>query len=407
MILENARIRRLLLDAAIVAPFIVILCLVLWSEPRMPVNDQVFINYELSFENYPHFGGTLSSKLLVGFVKKFAPVSAEYLDAYIRSVFGALFLIATLILGRVLGLRNRYLVLLLALLVFSRFPLIWLTTEITTGIFLLAFFAAAIALPSKVPAGVLLACCALAKPNSIALGFLLLGYLIVFEWRNRKLGLPFAAAFLGTMLILNLPGYVSRGFSEHFSLSQTEVAFGQHYGALVHAHQGDPEAPNPWNDYEYYTKTIFPGADNILEIALKHPSKYSDFVLLSTWNGIKNFLRGFSLLALPFFFAVFCILRNGVGRTNFFERASLASLAGVLPLILLAYPHIRHLTRYSALFFLVVVAFIDDERFRKRDRTPYSAGRYSRLRTTPCVSRATSLNWIRFRPIGIRNESTA
>ena len=107
----------------------------------------------------------------------------------------------------------------------------------------------------------------------------------------------------------------------------------------------------------------FPNAHSVKDVVFKHTGTYLAFVGKSAQRGASNFLLTFHVLTLALVFA-------WMARSEFrADRAMVLigwTLIGMLPLVLLSYPHVRYFARWLPLV-LIFLMFCYRELAKKTD----------------------------------------
>ena len=242
----------------------------------------------------------------------------------------------------------------LALLFSSRFPVLWLSTELLCGGFLSLVAAGVVAgWPSWI-VGSLLALFGLCKPDALLPCLAMAGYLL---WRGR--GWPQRAGLLAGLLgaagALVVPAFLVHGL--RLFGGRAFLSFGQHYSALFALHQLQPPE-NPWRDWQVYVGAIFPGATSVWDVVHLHPRKYADFVALSVLYGARKFVTVMNLFLVLLVQRLLSLRRQATALEPF-EGILGVSLVGVVPWLLVSFPHVRYFARYYPLLLLSGLHFAE------------------------------------------------
>ena len=332
---------------------------VLLENPKTPVYDQArLVEARLGGPSYPAPPYGFTSQLVVIGLRPFVPVAGGVeLHEVLRIAAMFFWVGAAAWLGSLL-LRDRIHLAVYGLLLFSsQFPFLWLSSELVTGGCLFLTLAAALSGAPVWLLGTLLALLALCKIEMLLVSLALAGWLV---WKARDEGRGPAVHLLGSfavvLAVLLAPGLVLIGWNYYFEYddgtSRGFATFTQHYASLVAPLQHTP-GPNPWLQPEVYLQRAFPGANSMSDVVFAPGLAYLDFVALSAARGIRKigWLFSWGWLAVPVL--VWARHRAGVGLDDR-ERLLWVSCIGVIPMVLFAYPHIRHFARYYPLFWLLV-----------------------------------------------------
>ena len=319
--------------------------------------DQSFISYRFS-GGYPHFEEGIVSHLLVGLINTVGPLDPVGSNTLIRA-FAALFYMgsAGLLAWAVTGPERLWgFVAFLALLGTSRFPFLWLSSELFAGAFLMLFLWSLARGHRIEVTGLFLVLFGLTKAD-VALPALLVGaYLAIrpgeeVRWRR-------AAVLGGFVLVLVAPSLSATSYYEQFG-GRAWVSFGQHYGELVRPHQLEP-APDGWSGWPRYLEAAFPGATSVPGAASSHPRTYIGFVALSVVESTIRLLFSHLLLLIPVA-AFFYIRMRPAWRV-----IVLLLCSGVVPIVLVSFMHVRYQARFYPLVLFVVFAGLLDGRLGRR-----------------------------------------
>ena len=314
--------------------------------------DQTFIGHRLS-SGYPHFESGIVSHLLVGMVNALVPFDPVASNTLIRALASAFYLAAAALLAwSVTGPQRLWgFAAFILLVASSRFPFLWLSSEIFAGAFLMLFLWSLVRKHPFPVTGLLLVLFSLTKAD-LALPGVLIGAYLVF--RTDPLPVWRRAAILGGMAaLLVVPALFTPSYYAQFG-GRTWVSFGQHYGELARVVQVET-APPGWTAGRMYLDRGFPGAGSVLEAALAHPRRYVYFVSLSVAeSGIRLVLAKLAFLipiAAYFFFRMVRPWRITV----------LLLLTSFVPIILLAFLHVRYQARFYPLALFVIFAGLQAE----------------------------------------------
>lgn len=325
------------------------------AHPNTPMWDQAQL-LEARFEGphvpSPPFGFT--SQLLVCLLRPFAADVAA-LHTLLRFTAMALWAGGAVWLATGMLERRGLQAALLLALFSSQYPFLWLSTELIAGGLLCLVLAAWVRSAPAWVTGALLALFALAKPDLLLVAFALFG---VFVWQRRDHAVPLALGVAATAALLLLPGLVAFGpdYLTAYGSDGGGRAFGsfsQHLAALLAPLQLAP-GPNPWAEPQPYVNRLFPDADSFAAVVLQPGLPYLDFVGLSLAMGVRKagYVFQWAWLAVP----LVIFLRKRAGLTwDANERAVLVTAVGVIPFVLLAYPHIRYFARYYPLFWIALL----------------------------------------------------
>jgi hypothetical protein len=321
------------------------------------IYDQVIAKYRFN-NGYPGISSGIVSHLLIGLYNFVAQPSGAAQNVHIKILAMILFMTSGFILAWSI-FQNRFLTgLFMALLFLSRYPFLWLSTELIVASLLFLGLWAVIKNHHPVIISFFLALLCFSKPEMIIIS---MAFLVYYALRLRKksmrsVGVLFISFIFFVSLIM-APGVIKRGTNYFSDANRSLFSFGQHYAALFARHQVSQSAPHPWDEYYKYLETNFKGADNMLEVCYKYPLKYFDFLLLSLGHGLLKGLALFHVLSIVLVMMVFWYFKKGFKPTPA-EKFILISFIGYIPLILFSYPHIRYLARYYPLFIILILMYL-------------------------------------------------
>ena len=332
-----------------------------WAHPMEPVWDQRAL-LASSFEGpiVPSPARGFTSQLVVALQQIVSPWS-EQQNEQVKLVAMLLYVLSATLLASAL-LERRALVALIPLFLFSsQYPFLWLSSELFVGAFLCFALTAWVHQRLRL-AGVLLALLALCKPDLILVAGAL-GIYWALHSPDRRGALELGGAFAGSLGLLLLPGLALHGFDYFHDYNQRAggrsfTSFSQHYAALIAPLQVLGSPPNPWEHSGVYVDHIFPGAETMLDVIRRGLPHYVEFVALSCVRGAFRalYVLNYAVLALPLL--IWGWYRGGFRFTPAEKSLGLAFI-GLLPLVLLAFPHVRYYARFYPLFLILVFVVIE------------------------------------------------
>lgn len=323
-----------------------------YSEPA-EVDQSVLVG--MSFPGWPKYeAGIVSQLIAAGYTGVFS-IPEKLINNHIRIIALLVFTVPAFLLAQ-LVLRNQWnQILFTAVLFSSRYPFLWLSSELfAAGFLFLTVFLVIKNAPVQwtVLALVLMS---FSKPDLILIGLVFMGYLL---WDEQYIG--FRKKILGYfglfVFLLNIPGFFIHGL-DHLTGPKSFHTFSQHYAALVEKHQIS-SAPNPWRETEEYMQSVFPEASSVRDIILKYPSRYIDFVFLSLASGLKRALVLFHvfLVLIPVLLISAFTKKWRVGHL---EKLFALSLIALIPFVVFSFPHIRYMARFYPVLMLIILVFYE------------------------------------------------
>jgi len=321
--------------------------------------DQVFIQSTVDADNYPALTSGIASVLLVALYKALVPHDSAGLNVHIRLLAMALYMLATFLLARRALSRVVALCVFPLLLTASLFPVLWLSTELFAGAALALSIRGLLADRAELWTAATMALLAHIKPDLVLPSLCLVTVLI---WRTSSRGrrLGSMGVYAAGLLLPVIPGLVIEG-TRYLRSQRAFVSFGQHYSALFLRHQFAAQGVDPllaWQQWRKVIAATFPGATSVWQVAWRFPHKYLDFLALSVVMGMCNVLRALRWLVLFVPIATYAVRRRLVSISRA-DRYAALTMVGLVPMVLLSYPHVRYLARYFPLFVLTTLSFLE------------------------------------------------
>lgn len=348
---------------ALLVGLLLLSALVVLPHVDEPIFDQkLLLQADLNARRMPSPERGLTSELWVVAVRAVADPTPVQLNTAVMAMAMAFYAIAATALAAT-WLRRRELVAAFIVFLFaSQLPYLWISTELFAGAYLcLALLAWSRGAPPWLT-GVLLAVFSLAKPDLILMGGALAGF---WAWRaGGRQAVALLAGFAAGYALLVLPGLSLHGFDYYRTWRSGEdaqgrafVAFSDHFKRVLSHFQ--VAGPPPFA-LEAYTRPYFGDAQSMWDV-WTHPQGwfvYLEFVLLGALRGVVKgiYFFNWTLLAIP------CLIwarrRGGLGLDDH-ERSLLLCFIGLVPVLLITYPHIRYLARFWPLFLLLVLGSVE------------------------------------------------
>jgi hypothetical protein len=378
--------------------------------PMEPIWDQAAL-LETRFAGpvQPAPDRAFTAQLLVASLAAVTPATAN-LDGVVRGVALALYVLAAGWLACRLLSRPLSVAAFGLLLMTSQYPFLWLSSELIAGAMLCAVLALAAGGSGGVALGGSLALLALAKPDlALTSVVLLAGFGItgagedgLAHARTEQRGAWLLSLVTGlgiALAILLLPGWMAHG-AAYFDTygagpgGRSFASFSQHYASTIAHFQLADGLPNAWAEPRAYVGRVFPGAETMSDVVIGHPFAYAEFVALACVRGVvkAGFVFHAALLSIPFLWWG----TRGLECAPIALRTLWWSFAGLVPFVLLSYPHIRYLARYYPVVLVLMLAALeaiaDREPGRRRSLALAGGGGCLLLAAVENVRRA-STNW--------------
>jgi len=320
------------------------------------IYDQVIATY--SFEKgYPGISSGIVSHLLIGLYNAVVDPSPAAQNEHIKIFIMIIFMTSAFLVAREILKSNILTGMFLLILLFSRYPFLWLSTELIVASMLFFSIWAMSRNSHPVLISFFLVLLCFSKPELILITLVLLGYQVVKTRKSKRALVMLLAGFVLFSGIILSPGVLKQGGKYFSGANRSMFSFGQHYAALVNRHQVNRPAPHPWDEYNKYLDANFGGARNMLEVCLKYPLKYFDFLLLSAGHGALKAAALLHFFLILLLMMAYRYIKEKVKPLPA-EKMIYLSFVGILPLIMLSYPHIRYLARYYPLVIILILLFL-------------------------------------------------
>jgi hypothetical protein len=326
------------------------------SSHAQPIYDQQLL-IEFSFKTgYPRIEQGITSNLIVGLVNFIKPYEPLTSNALIRTLASFLYLISGSLLAWALTKRYflglEWFTLFILLLFTSRFPFLWLSSELFAGTFLILIMWSAI---NKYPffiTAFFVALLSWAKPDLLIPGFALGIVLALYnrkEFRKKIFSVSIILLMIGAFVI---PGFILKGASFLELSDRSFVSFCQHYASMVSSHQIIRPVPDPWLECQTFIKPTFGNAQNIPEIIRGNVAAYMDFMFLSLSTSLRKMVASNLIFLIPLAVASFGTNQQ---NNNLKVGAIFVFIINFGLIIMLSYFHVRYQARYYPLALLIAI----------------------------------------------------
>lgn len=329
-----------------------------------PIYDQSkLMSHEISQGSYPPFESGVSSALFVALYKLVGSTDPVTASAHVRALAMVLYLASGYLLFTSLQKDGIVLATLCVLLLFtSRFPFLWLSSELLAGAFLmLLLWSIQRRLPLTIIA-VFVSLFMFSKPDLVFSGIVVGLFIALFPVREPTLERRIAgcAILVVAVALPLLPGILQHGIEYLAPQGRSAFSFGQHYAAMVAKHQIVADAPDPWLSWQSYLTPVWGPAESLIGTIVSHPSEYLDFLFLSAAHSLKSFVRTNLIFILPV--SIYALLR---ARPTKARTTSALLLLGFLPITLLAFTHARYIARFYPLFLFMACLYLAESPKRR------------------------------------------
>jgi len=346
---------------------IVVSAIIISSFTKPIIYDQEIAKYR--FDNgYPSITSGIVSHLVIGTYNLVVNPSDTAQNIHIKTFSMILFYISAFLLAFSI-LKNRFLAALFLVLLFvSRYPFLWLSTELLVASFLFLAIWSMVNEFHPLIVSLFLVLCCFSKPELIVVVLGLMVYYGVKLRRQKKSWVLLIIGFMAFSFLAVSPGLIKRGGNFFSGNNRSLFSFGQHYAALFFRHQASPNPPDPWDDYYRYIQNNFKGAENMVDVVLKYPFKYFDYLLLSFGRGMQKAIVLFHILWIIIAMMLYRYLKDRITLSTG-EKLMVISFIGYLPFILFSFPHIRYLARYFPLVLVLLLKFLNRLAMAQNDKS--------------------------------------
>jgi hypothetical protein len=334
---------------------VLVSALIITGYTKPIIYDQVIAKYQLDY--YPAMSYGIVPHLLTGIYNTVVHPPETSQNAHIKILAMILFMTSIFLLARAVLKHDGLAALFIVLIFLSRYPFLWLSTELIAAATLSLSIWAMIKKFHPAIIALSLALMAFTKPE---LGLVALVFLIYYTFRLKKSGKPvkiLLISFAVFCVVLLAPGIIKHGGKYLSGENRGFFSFGQHYATLVEKHQVSPNTPDPWEEYFKYLEHNFKGAKSMTGVWLKYPLKYADFVMLSIGHGLIKGLQLFHFLWIILVGMIIFYIKKRI-KPEPVEKLILLSFIGCIPFVLFAFPHIRYLARYYPLVIILILLFL-------------------------------------------------
>jgi hypothetical protein len=327
-----------------------------------PIFDQkTLIEYSFAI-GYPGPEKGITSNLIVGIVNFFNPYEPLTSNVFIRTLASCLYLISGSLLAWTL--KKRYFLglvwfaLFILLMFTSRFPFLWLSSELFAGAFLMLVMWSVVNEHPFVITALFVALFSWAKPDLLLPGFTLGIVLALYHGKGPQNKTLSVLTIILMIAAFVLPGLVLNG-SSYLQLSNRSFrSFCQHYADVVSLHQIMRHIPEPWSECQIYITSIFGNAQTMPDIIKANWVGYMDFVFLSLSKSLRKMAAGNLIFLIPL-----SIVGLWEPHQRKLKMAAISVFVINLGLItMLSFFHVRYQARYYPLALLIAFIGISERK---------------------------------------------
>ena len=334
--------------------------IIIYRSQAQPIWDQQFL-IEFSFtKGYPRFEHGITSNLIVGMVNLFKPYQPLASNAFIRALASSLYLISGSLLAWVLTKRYflglNWFALFFLLIVTSRFPFVWVSSELFAGAFLMLTMWSVIKEYPFIITAFFVALFSWAKPDLLIPGFILGIILALYDRKEFQDKILSVLTIILMTAAFFVPGLILKGGSYLELSGRSFNSFCQHYADVVSSHQIIRPIPDPWLEWQAYMTQSFGNAQNMPEIIRGNWEKYMDFIFLSLSKSLRKMAASNLIFLVPLAVAGLRIIQQ--------KKLKVATISvfvinfGIIPAV--SYFHVRYQARYYPLALLITFIGISE-----------------------------------------------
>ena len=317
--------------------------------------DQKFLNYTFQ-QNYPKLEQGIPQFWIAGLIQNNGKIEENSLNTILRLVAASIYLFSACVLGWSIRGKGGALnfSLWMILLFTSGLQFIWLSSELLAGAFLMLFLLSVIKKWSIWIEAILLLLFGLTKPDLFFVSVCVWGYLSFVGNQSLRSKLLHMYLFIGFVILALLPGILQNGIDYLKQDGRSINSLGQHYAALINPLQITANLPEPWQYYGIYVTSTWGSANNAFTLIISNPSRFVDFIFLSLATTLKRLISGSLLFYLPAAIISFKHLQD-----RKIKSIILLCLLNFIPILLLAFFHIRYGARFLPLALFTIFYGID------------------------------------------------
>jgi len=336
----------------------------IYNSHAQPIYDQKGL-IEFSFsEGYPNLEQGISSELIVGLINVFKPYEPITSNIFIRTLASSLYLLSGSLLAWTLTKRYflglEWFTLFIFLIFTSRFPFLWLSSELFAGVFFMLIVWSII---NEYPFGLIAFFISLfswAKPDLLVPGFILGIILATYGRKGLQNKILSVLTFLLLLAVFVVPGVILKGGSYLHLTGRSFQSFCQHYADLVSSHQIVYPAPDPWLECRSYITSSFGNVQTVPEIIKVNWGKYIDFMFLSLSKSLQKMIASNYIFLLPLTIAGLCITKQ--------KKLKVATISVFVInfglIIALSYFHVRYQARYYPIALLMILIGMSEKKLK-------------------------------------------
>jgi hypothetical protein len=193
----------------------------------------------------------------------------------------------------------------------------------------------------------------LAKVEMLAASIVMAGFWWLWERRRGNPQAVWSLLLTGAWLsLLLLPGFFIQGANVK-EMDRSMVAFIYTYVELFSLHQFTSSAQSINDVIDQLQAGKFQGAESVLQFIAQHPAHYVDYLGLSFFNGLGQFVHSVKFMILP----MACIVGFRAKRFRpLMILLLLASVFTLLPAWMFSYVRIRYLVKLLPAFTALTIS---------------------------------------------------
>jgi|GEM_PF-6110936 len=313
------------------------------DNPRDPQFDQrLFVTRVFDWEQFPPMNYGVSAFLISGIYNRLADPDPITADTNIKIGAMMLYIIGGTLLFTQSEQPKKPLIAVLCLLLMltTRFPFGWLSTEVLAGGFMLLALWSYDRQFSFALTAFFLLLFGFSKPDLFLPAALVAAYMVYRQYGTWRLRLIYGGMFVIGFLTLWIPSIQTEEYDGNRSL----LSLHQHHAVAVAEHQILEPTPDPWAETFRYVPPVWGEHPDTFSAIRANPKTYYDFLWLSVGNSIYNIFASGVWLLIPAWMYTLYMLQS---RDLLIITALF--FIGIIPITLVAFMHTRYLTRFYPL----------------------------------------------------------
>lgn len=325
--------------------------------------------------HYPILGhaGGITPSVIAGAYKLLIPTSPQTLNWHIRALSAALYLVSAYLLCKTIIKAPSLRPITLIVIATSGSQILQPSSEVIAGGLLGLFIVCAMKRYHPLLSAGFLVAFGLCKIELLlSIPALTLAWYLYQRRVSTRRATIIPIAVLAWFALLVLPGLVVHG-PELLGVSRSFLTFSITYNWMFAPHQFSGYVEPANMDWTSFAAAQFPGANSVLDVIQRFPTKYLHFFSICFFESLLTFIETFRFMLIPM--ALLIVSRCSIPRLRFPIMCILALVIfTLLPASLLTWIHVRYLARYVPLVLCVVAAGCSEIQLRYAKPTFMACG---------------------------------